>query len=232
MGALTGRFHLFTLADMEAAQQRMIHARVRLLLVTDMSGNVLGLVTARDLLSEKPIRIAVDDGLARDAVTAARVMVPRERIQVLDYSEVRHSLALEQGPVPTIRDPRHLLHHPDRTPARRAERGVGAGAELRRGRASAGGKLSRPRGSPPSPPPHLWSRHGGGTMAIRGTGPRRRPAAQPPTPGPHPCTISASKPANSSAPIPTACCPPCRNASAACPSARSRRSCSTTRVGR
>ncbi|MHB1670157.1 hypothetical protein [Thiomonas sp.] len=32
---------IFTLADMEAAQQRMIHARVRLLLVTDMSGNVL-----------------------------------------------------------------------------------------------------------------------------------------------------------------------------------------------
>ncbi|SBP86701.1 CBS domain-containing protein [Thiomonas delicata] len=107
-------------ATVETAQERMIHARVRLLLVTAPGGEVLGLITARDLLGEKPIRVAVDDGVARDAVTVARVMVPRERIQVLDYGEVQHSsvgdvvmtlreagrqhaLVLEQGPVPVIR---------------------------------------------------------------------------------------------------------------------------------
>ncbi|MHB1670158.1 CBS domain-containing protein [Thiomonas sp.] len=110
----------------------------------------------------------MDDGIARDAVTVARVMVPRERIQVLDYSEVQHSLVLEQGPVPTLRGIFSTTQIGRL--ARRAERGVSAVAELRRGRASAGGKLSRPRGSPPSPPSHLWSCHGGGTMAVRGTG--------------------------------------------------------------
>lgn len=107
-------------ASVETAQTRMIHARVRLLLVTATSGDVLGLITARDLLGEKPIRVAVDDGVARDSVAVARVMVPRERIQVLDYNEVQHSsvgdvvmtlreagrqhaLVLEQGSQPVIR---------------------------------------------------------------------------------------------------------------------------------
>lgn len=107
-------------ATVEVAHERMIHARVRLLLVTATNGDVLGLVTARDLLGEKPIRIAVDDGVARDSVAVARVMVPSERIQVLDYNEVQHSsvgdvvmtlreasrqhaLVVEHGPQPVIR---------------------------------------------------------------------------------------------------------------------------------
>lgn len=107
-------------ATVEVANQRMIHARVRLLLVTDATGNVVGLVTARDLLGEKPIRIAVDEGTARNAVAVQRVMVRREHIQVLDYEQVQHSsvgdvvktlrdsgrqhaLVLERGHVPVIR---------------------------------------------------------------------------------------------------------------------------------
>ena len=78
-------------ASLEAAQQRMVHARVRMLLVTDPAGELLGLITSRDLLGEAPIRVAVEDGVARDQLAVSRVMVPRERIQVLDWGDVQHA---------------------------------------------------------------------------------------------------------------------------------------------
>ena len=78
-------------ATLEAAQQRMVHAHVRMLLVTDAATELLGVVTARDLLGEKPIRVAVEDGVARDQLPVSRIMVPRERIQVLDWADVQHA---------------------------------------------------------------------------------------------------------------------------------------------
>ena len=78
-------------ASLEVAQQRMVHARVRMLLVTDPAGELLGLITARDLLGEAPIRAAVEDGTARDQLAVRRVMVPGERIQVLDWADVQNA---------------------------------------------------------------------------------------------------------------------------------------------
>lgn len=106
--------------SLEIAHQRMIHAKVRLLLVADAEGSVVGLLTARDLLGEKPVRAAVADGIARSAVRVERVMVRREQIEVLDLAEVersrvgdvvatlrasgrQHALVLERGRPPQIR---------------------------------------------------------------------------------------------------------------------------------
>ncbi len=107
-------------ASVEAAQQRMVAAQVRLLLVVDSQDAVLGLVTARDLLGEKPTRIAVEDGIAHGAVSIERVMVRHDRVQVLDFADVQHSsvgdivatlhdsgrqhaLVLERGATPRVR---------------------------------------------------------------------------------------------------------------------------------
>ena len=106
-------------ASLEVAQQRMVHARVRMLLVTDPAGELLGLVTARDLMGEAPIRAAVEDGTARDQLAVRRVMVPGERIQVLDWADVQnasigdvvqtlresgrqHALVVQQGRPPQV----------------------------------------------------------------------------------------------------------------------------------
>ncbi|WP_297910145.1 CBS domain-containing protein [Thiomonas sp.] len=78
-------------SSVEAAQQRMIHAHVRMLLVVDGDDSMLGLLTARDLLGEKPIRVAVEDGVSRDAIAVERVMIRPDHIQVLDYADVLHS---------------------------------------------------------------------------------------------------------------------------------------------
>lgn len=107
-------------ATIELAQQRMMHARVRLLLVADADGAVLGLLTARDLLGEKPVRAAVADGVARNAVRVERVMVRSAHVEVLDLAEVerssvgdmiktlrdagrQHALVLEPGRPPLVR---------------------------------------------------------------------------------------------------------------------------------
>lgn len=81
-----------TLAN--TALQKMMHAGVRLLLVVD-GGVVQGLITARDLMGEKPVRMAAERQIHRDAVTVGQCMVPQHRIEVLDYNEVLRSTVAE-----------------------------------------------------------------------------------------------------------------------------------------
>lgn len=75
-------------APLSGANQFMITRGVRLLLVTDDHENVLGLITATDLLSEKPMRAAIDRGVRRDELTVADVMTPAEEVEVIAYADV------------------------------------------------------------------------------------------------------------------------------------------------
>lgn len=77
------------------ALQKMVHVGVRLLLVAGPGGEVVGLITARDLMGEKPVRAAIDNQVPRDAVTVAQCMVPQQHIEVLDYAEVLRSTVTE-----------------------------------------------------------------------------------------------------------------------------------------
>ena len=75
-------------APLAGANQFMITRGVRLLLVTDDHENVLGVITATDLLSERPMRAAIDRGLRRDELTVADVMTPAEQVEVIAYTDV------------------------------------------------------------------------------------------------------------------------------------------------
>jgi len=75
-------------APLAAANQFMITRAVRLLLVTEEQESVLGVITASDLLSERPMRVAIERGLRRDELTVGDVMVPAEQVEVIDYVEV------------------------------------------------------------------------------------------------------------------------------------------------
>ena len=75
-------------APLAGANQFMITRGVRLLLVTDDHENVLGILTATDILSERPMRAATDRGLRRDELTVADVMTPAEQVEVLAYADV------------------------------------------------------------------------------------------------------------------------------------------------
>jgi len=76
------------LAPLAAANQFMIARGVRLLLVTDDHENVLGVITATDILSEKPMRVATDRGLRRDDLAVADVMTPAHLVEVMAYADV------------------------------------------------------------------------------------------------------------------------------------------------
>ena len=75
-------------APLAGANQFMITRGVRLLLVTDDHENVLGLITATDILSEKPMRAAIDRGVRRDELTVADVMTSAEQVEVIAYADV------------------------------------------------------------------------------------------------------------------------------------------------
>ena len=75
----------------DEAHRRMIQRGVRLLLVVDQDRRVLGVITANDVLGEKPVQTAVQRGIGREEVLVRDVMTERERLQVLDLDQVRTS---------------------------------------------------------------------------------------------------------------------------------------------
>jgi len=73
----------------DEAHRRMIQRGVRLLLVVDQDRKVLGIITAPDILGEKPMLAASERGLRRQEVLVRDVMTPQENLEVLDMADVR-----------------------------------------------------------------------------------------------------------------------------------------------
>ena len=76
-------------APLSGANQFMITRGVRLLLVADDHENVLGVITATDILGEKPVRAATERGVRRDELIVADVMTPLEHVEAIEYGELR-----------------------------------------------------------------------------------------------------------------------------------------------
>jgi CBS domain-containing protein len=75
-------------APLAGANQFMIARGVRLLLVIDEHETVLGVITATDILGERPMLAATARGLRRDELTVADVMTSAEQIQVIALTDV------------------------------------------------------------------------------------------------------------------------------------------------
>ena len=73
----------------DEAHHRMIQRGVRMLLAVDQDRRVLGLVTATDILGEKPVQVAFQRGLKRGEILVRDIMTPQERLEVLDMEDVR-----------------------------------------------------------------------------------------------------------------------------------------------
>ncbi len=72
----------------DEAHRRMIQRGVRLLLVVDQDRRVHGVITANDVLGEKPVQAAVQRGVARGEIQVRDIMTPRSALQVLDVRDV------------------------------------------------------------------------------------------------------------------------------------------------
>ena len=75
-------------APLAGANQFMITRGVRLLLVVDDAETVVGVITATDILGERPMVVATGRGLRRNELTVADVMTPAEQVQVVALSDV------------------------------------------------------------------------------------------------------------------------------------------------
>ena len=79
-------------APLAGANQLMITRGVRLLLVVDEAHeSVLGVITASDILGERPMLAATGRGLRRDELTVADVMTPVEQVEVISLADVELS---------------------------------------------------------------------------------------------------------------------------------------------
>lgn len=74
--------------DIETTMQKMIARGVRSLLVIDAVSDVIGLVTARDLLGDRPLEVMNLSDLEFGEVKVSQVMTPAENIEVIPLENV------------------------------------------------------------------------------------------------------------------------------------------------
>lgn len=77
------------------ANAMMISRGVRLLMVTGADDQVVGLITARDILGEKPMQLAQARGGKRDDLTVKDLMVAVGNIDTLYLSEVMNARVID-----------------------------------------------------------------------------------------------------------------------------------------
>jgi len=78
-------------ATLSQATQKMVARGVRLLLVNNISGEILGLITARDTMGERPIKLLQQNGGKHGDLTVRDCMTPADKIEALALNDVLHA---------------------------------------------------------------------------------------------------------------------------------------------
>jgi CBS-domain-containing membrane protein len=77
------------LDSIEVARTRMIHHGVRFLLVSDDQHHILGVITANDLSSERPMHVIRTQGIRHADVLVKDIMTPRESLEVICMADLQ-----------------------------------------------------------------------------------------------------------------------------------------------
>jgi CBS domain-containing protein len=78
-------------ATMDSANHTMIRLGLRLLFVLGAEGHLAGLITATDILGEKPMRVVQERGVRHDEIMVEDLMTPTDQLEALEYAEVAHA---------------------------------------------------------------------------------------------------------------------------------------------
>ncbi len=78
-------------ATLAEANQSMIHRGVRMLFVTDAAQHLLGVITAADLVGEKPLLTAQNGGVRREDLLVEHLMTPVEDMEAVSMADVSHA---------------------------------------------------------------------------------------------------------------------------------------------
>jgi predicted transcriptional regulator len=82
-------FSIEPTASIDDTNAKMIACGVRLLFVSDSTGNLLGLVTASDVLGEKPLKYLQEHGGRREDIITQEIMTPHEQLLALHMNDVQ-----------------------------------------------------------------------------------------------------------------------------------------------
>jgi len=75
-------------ASIDHALEQMKHSGICVLLVIDEEQRLLGEITADDIMGDKPVRLAESSGLDHSEITVKMLMIPTDRIRVLDFEQL------------------------------------------------------------------------------------------------------------------------------------------------
>lgn len=84
VAALTVELHV----SIEWALTRMRVGGVRLLLVTNHDGNVVGLITSSDIQGQKPLQLLRQTGVRREEIRVCDIMTPTAELECVSLDEV------------------------------------------------------------------------------------------------------------------------------------------------
>ena len=76
---------------LDEAHRRMLQRGVRLLLVVDQNRHVVGVITAADILGERPMQVTAHRGIRREELLVRDVMTPQTMLEVLELDAIRTS---------------------------------------------------------------------------------------------------------------------------------------------
>jgi len=75
-------------SSINEAENKMILCGVRLLFVTDSDSQLTGIITASDILGERPLNYLREHSGEREDIMVREIMTPREQIEAIDYPDV------------------------------------------------------------------------------------------------------------------------------------------------
>jgi CBS domain-containing protein len=119
-------------ASIGTAEQLMKTHRIRSLIVVDPQRRVQGLVTATDILGEKPLKLTYERGLRHDEISVRHIMTPADKLDVI---EIAHVLVAEVGNVlETLKrsERQHALVVEEASDGRNFIRGIFSAAQIAR----------------------------------------------------------------------------------------------------
>ncbi len=77
--------------NIDTANQQMMTSGVRLLLVMNKQDQVIGLITANDILGERPMKYLQQTGGKHADILVRHIMTPREQLEALDMKDVANA---------------------------------------------------------------------------------------------------------------------------------------------
>jgi CBS domain-containing protein len=95
--------------SLENAERLMISASVRLLLVVDRAGAIIGVLSYRDIVGQRATATAVREGVEHDALPISEIMTTLSEVEALDYAAVNKASVLELVRLMRERGRQHAL---------------------------------------------------------------------------------------------------------------------------